>query len=194
MNERVIVLHGFGAPSWCVNLLTRRLSGYDFDASRWSYPSMTRPIDALAADFAAHIESIAPGETLHLVAHSMGTAIVRASLGSFGVDRIAKFVFLSPPIIGTPLANLAPAFLQTVFPPLFQLRIDQDSYVRNLPLPPPERLAVIAGRFDVHVPLRWTRSPLIRHHLTLNLTHNGMLISRRAAAATASFLRGGSLT
>ena len=193
MPERVLVLHGFGAPGWCVLPLVYRLRRYGFNAERWTYPSFTRPIDSIAHDLSCYIKAMPADDVLHLVAHSMGSVVIRAMLTDIDPDRFGRIVFLAPPIAGAPLADLAPRFVHRMFPPLSQLASDPDGYIQSLPLPSPDRLAVIAARFDLHVPPRRTRAPSIRYHLTLNLTHNGLLVSRRAAAATSSFLLAGSL-
>jgi pimeloyl-ACP methyl ester carboxylesterase len=190
----VILLHGFAAPPCATYFFGKLLQHRGFEVVRWDYPSFRVPIPGLAERLVNFIQSRwESNQKLHFVAHSMGSAVVRAALPSLHSDQIGRFVFLAPPIRGTPLANVAPRFLQKLFPPIRELKASSDSYVRNLLLPPSEAFAVIAGVFDLNVPLPFTKVDVVRHHRTICATHNSILISPRAAELVERFLKTGTL-
>jgi hypothetical protein len=66
-----------------------------------------------------------------------------------------------------------------------------DSYVDRLPPWNGGDLGVIAGRFDLTVPVSRTHLDGASDHIVLNATHNGLLFSPSAARLAARFLQTG---
>lgn len=167
---------------------------------------MTLPIDEIASRFAAFMNSDSRCDgAINIIAHSMGTAVVRATLPLVSSEKFNRIVFLAPPLRGSPLTRFAPRLACEFFPPLSQLRDVDDSFVSRLPMPRCEQLGIIAARFDLHVPLRSTRVNRAAgdddgfkdgegtHYVALPLTHNSLLISPKVARLCDQFIATGKL-
>ena len=195
--ERVVLLHGFAASSLVMWPMGCWLKGCGFDVTNWRYCSLIKPIASHAERLGEYLSELDASECRYsIVAHSMGSIITRLALmqGTFrGLNRV---VMLAPPNRGLPLARLAPGFVQRFLKPLKELSDAPDSYVNSLPrtsLQHSDRSAigVIAAKYDEFVPIASTRLDGREAYISLNATHNSLLISVTAAKLVEAFLRNG---
>ena len=80
--------------------LRRRLEANGFDVHVFSYPSVSADLAANAASLAAFIDAV-PGETVHVVGHSLGGVLVRAMLETRRRARLGRVVCLGSPFTGS---------------------------------------------------------------------------------------------
>ena len=186
----VVLLHGFGASALSMRWFARQLERCGFESHVWSYPSFRTSIEILGNQFSDFLNDLAgSADKVGVVAHSMGSAIVRSSLETLDPNALRRCVFLAPPILGTPVVRILPGFARRIFPPLEQLVDHPAGYVRNLPLP--DSLAVVSGRLDFQVPTKNTGAEMVDNHVSLYVTHNSILFSAQAVKIASRFLRTG---
>jgi pimeloyl-ACP methyl ester carboxylesterase len=87
-----------------MKLLLWRMRPRGFDVHAFNYPSIRDDLDANAARLAAFVARV-PGETVHLLGHSLGCLVILAMLerGAFG--RPGRVVCLGPPFAGSVTAE-----------------------------------------------------------------------------------------
>ena len=96
----VVTVHGLWMRGASMRVLRRRLEQHGFDFHDFSYPSVTGSLDANAAALAAFLERV-PGETVHLVGHSLGGVLACAMLETCLPPRIGRIVCLGAPLKGS---------------------------------------------------------------------------------------------
>jgi pimeloyl-ACP methyl ester carboxylesterase len=96
----VVVVHGVWMRGTSMRVLARRLEASGFDVHVFSYPSVRADLGANAASLAAFIEAV-PGETVHVVGHSLGGVLVRAMLDDAVPARLGRVVCLGSPFTGS---------------------------------------------------------------------------------------------
>ena len=74
-----MTVHGLWMRAGAMLVLQRRLEGSGLGVHRFGYPSVRQSLDANAAMLAEFVERV-PGDTVHLVAHSLGGVVIRAML------------------------------------------------------------------------------------------------------------------
>lgn len=184
-------------------LLGRRLRRCGFTPYRFRYPSLRGTVAGNAARLHAFVDGI-PGETLHLVGHSLGGLVIRRFLRDFPGQRPGRVVTLGTPHTGSEVARrIRRGPLGTVLIG----RGAEDGLLEGLPPWPPGReLGSIAGRLslgvgwlmpglprpnDGTVAVAETRLEGMTDHLTVPASHMGLLVSREAARQTCHFLEHG---
>ena len=80
--------------------LQRRLETHGFQVHRFGYPTVHQSLEANAAALANFIDTV-PGDTVHLVAHSLGGAVIRAMLEQRIPARFGRVVMLGSPLRGS---------------------------------------------------------------------------------------------
>lgn len=183
-------------------VLGHRLRASGLNVVPFDYPSVSTGLDESARRLADFMESQA-GTRLHAVGHSLGGILIWQALRLAGTARPGCVVALGTPFAGSHAARrlaawpggrgvLGTAMLQWLEPP-------RSSW--DLPQP----LGVIAGSRplgmgrlvapdlpapnDGAVTVAETRIPGATQHRVLPVSHSGMLLSRRVADHTATFLR-----
>jgi hypothetical protein len=169
------------------------LRSCQFRVANWGYVSFLGSIEKHAERLHGHLTGPLSGEgRLHIVAHSMGSIVVRAALSMGEIPNLRRVVLIAPPNTGTPLARFASSLCGGLCRPLSELSNRTGSYVNNLPNLDSLDCGVIAGRFDLLVPESNTHIQGERGHIILNATHNTLLFSRTTATLTKAFLTTGS--
>lgn len=191
--EFVLVVHGLSSMRLWMMPLCARLRARNYRVGNWGYASVLGgSIEQHGARLYEHLtDSLAKEARIHIVAHSMGSIVVRSALSMGEVGNIGRVVLFAPPNRGTPLARWAGPLLGRVCKPLKDLSDGENSYVNRLPAFDGVDVAVVAARFDLLVPVSNTRLGDDRQHVVLNATHNSLLVSRRAADIASSFLSTG---
>ncbi len=191
--DLVVLLHGFAAGWGTTWPLALRLRHQGFRVQQWRYCSLFRSIDTHAARLRQHlVEELAHESRVHLVAHSMGTQVVRAALADASPPNLGRLVMLAPPNRGAPLLGAASLLLGCLFKPTRQLAPWPSSYVNRLPTNLPCEVGIIASWLDGIVPVPYTRLHSAKEHQTILATHNSLLLTRCVSDRIGRFLRSGS--
>ena len=96
----VVTVHGLWMRSGAMIALQRRLERHGFAVQRFGYPTVHQSLEANAKALADFIDAV-PGDTVHLVAHSLGGVIIRAMLDHRIPARLGRVVTLGSPLRGS---------------------------------------------------------------------------------------------
>ena len=99
----IVTVHGLWMRGAAMGVLRRRLEAHGFSVHDFTYPTIT---GSLADDVAALAKFVArvPGETVHLVGHSLGGVLICALLESALPARVGRVVCLGSPLKGSKTA------------------------------------------------------------------------------------------
>ena len=190
--EMVLAIHGFGGKRLLMYPLCHRLRSENFRVRTWGYSSLFGSIERHAERLYDYLTGSLSQETrLHLVAHSMGSIVVRCALSMGRVPNLGRVVFLAPPNSGSPVARLAARFVGGLCKTLADISDGERSFIKTLPKLCAADVAVVAAKFDALIPIENTHLEGERFHVVLNATHNSLLFSHKAAHFAALFLRNG---
>jgi pimeloyl-ACP methyl ester carboxylesterase len=208
--DTVIVLHGLWFPAAVVGLLCRRLGALGLNAVAFGYPTVRRDLDHNARALAA-FAARTPGDRLHFVGHSLGGLVLLQMLALAAPARTGRVVLLGSPCVNSHVVDVLAGWAAGRV--LLGAGLAQWQRSPIAAVPPGRAVAVIAGDrpwglgqlvarldqpHDGVVRVAETRLPGIVDHLTLPVTHAGLLFSREVARQTGAFLlrgrfdRGGS--
>lgn len=197
------MLHGLWLRAWVVEPLRRRLASTDMRAVSFGYPTVRRALDDNARDLAAFADR-QPGDRLHFVGHSLGGLVVLRMLAIARPARIGRTVLLGSPCLGSHVVETLTKFPGATTILGFAIVQWQRDPVRRVP--DGLEIAAIAGDrpvgighvvvpieppHDGAVRVAETRLPGLSDHLSLPVTHTGMLFSREVARQTGVYLRSG---
>ena len=186
-------------------VLGRRLSSeYGLTLHSFRYSTAFSSLDASLARLATFVRELNAAE-VHFLGHSLGGLIIYRFLERFGEQPPGRAVFL-----GTPCVASRTAVQAARFTPVAHL---MGPSVADELLQPPQRhwsharaLGIVAGtqplgvgqlfaQFgednDGTVAVSETRMPGATSHITLPVSHLGMLLSARVALETGTFLTHG---
>ena len=198
-DEAVVLIHGLWVNGLDMSLLRHRL-GKHFKTFQFSYNSVANspPVNA---DKLNRFLSTIDSQTIHLVAHSLGGLVIRHLLHRHPKQKHGRIVTLGTPHNYSHSAGQLSRFFPTRF--ILGKSID-DGLLGMLPLwTSPRELGSIAGtlRFgmgvvipglsepnDGTVSVDETRLEGMNDHLTLCVSHFGLLLSSRANDAVVKFL------
>lgn len=96
----VVTVHGLWMRAGAMLALQRRLEAAGFSVHRFGYPSVQKTLAANADLLAEFIDRV-PGDTVHLVAHSLGGVLIRAMLERRIPARLGRVVLLGSPLRGS---------------------------------------------------------------------------------------------
>ena len=203
--DTVVMVHGLWMTGTESGLLRRRLeSEYGFVTRQYSYRSVSDGLKDNVALLREFIQA-APGDTVHVVGHSLGGLLAVHTQTEFPDPRPGRIVCLGSPLRGSIAAR---AVAGMPFGPDILGRTIQEA-VLNGGLPEyrgTRAVGVIAGTLgfglgvvienlpvpnDGTVAVAETKLPGITDHLELPVTHTGLLVSAEVASQTAFFLRHG---
>ncbi len=200
----VVVAHGLYMPGSELYLLRRRLIRAGFSASQFRYRTIVHDVDRSAAALAEYLAGV-PGDTVHLVGHSLGGIVILKMIERCGVERIGRIVSLGSPFCGSLSAvNLGrlPGGKALLGKAMAQANEEAADRTWN----GARELGVIAGDLargmgrllgalpkpnDGTVTVAETRLPGATDHIVLPVTHLSMLWSAEVAEQVVSFLRDG---
>jgi pimeloyl-ACP methyl ester carboxylesterase len=197
----VIYLHGLWLGGHESFLLRRRLQDrYGLDVAVFKYPSISATMAEVTARLQDFVEKQAPAE-LHLLGHSLGGLVAYRFLERFPEQPPGRVVFLGTPAIASRAASNA-ARSRWAGMLLGRCVSEELLIVRRREWTSSRALGIIAGthrvglgqfvaRFDEPcdgtVAVSETRMPGATDHVTLPVSHMGMLLSARVAHEAGEF-------
>ncbi|MGN6453342.1 MAG: esterase/lipase family protein [Steroidobacteraceae bacterium] len=198
----VVYVHGLWMPGEESLVLKTRLSrefGLALHAFRYSAATTAMPL--ISERLAEFVHALAAPE-VHFVGHSLGGLVIYRFLERFPDQPPGRVVFLGTPSVASRAAEHAARFApiahlmgQSVAEELLQPRERRWSQPRALgivagtqPLGLGQLLAHFREANDGTVPVSETRMPRATDHISLPVSHLGMLVSARVAHETGRFL------
>lgn len=202
---QVIYVHGLWMPGDESLMLRRRLAqdfGLTLHTLRYSAAYST--MDVIIERLDAFVRELAE-PVVHLVGHSLGGLVIHRFLERFPQQPTGRAVFLGTPCVASRAAQQAARFApiahlmgQSVAEELLQTRERRWTHPHELgvvagtqPLGVGQLLAGFDEDNDGTVAVSETRMPGLSDHVTLPVSHLGMLMSARVAHETGLFLTQG---
>lgn len=198
-NESVIVLHGFGGHWLVMHPLARSLRSAGFKVQNWGYASLRKTIDLHAAALAKQIEkqeSDPNVERFHLVAHSMGSILVRVALGQMKPSKLGRIVMLVPPNKGSHAATRFSPYFSWLSTTLTQIQDSPNSFVNQIEtqIEPEYEVGVVQADRDFVVQRPATYLDEAKEYVIARGFHSGILFSPRCAELVKAFISSGSFS
>jgi pimeloyl-ACP methyl ester carboxylesterase len=202
--EAVVVVHGLWMIGSVMGLLRRRLQPRGFDVETFGYASIRDGLESNAAKLAEFLARV-PGDTVHLVGHSLGCVVIRALLEWHSLARPGRIVCLGPPFAGSVTAERVS-------------RLPGGSHLLGLSMrdllarggfataPPGREIGIVAGSIGIGLGLLFgrfdgpndgmvtvteTRLAGAADHIVLPVAHTSLLWSREVARQAEHFIRVG---
>jgi pimeloyl-ACP methyl ester carboxylesterase len=206
MDATVVYVHGLWMTGSESVLLRRRLSrdfGHEVHAFR--YAAAGASMTEIIARLQGFVRGLGAPQRLHFIGHSLGGLVIYRFLERYPEQAPGHVVFLGTPAVASRAAMragrlraVASLMGQSVADEL--LRPRERRWVMERPLgiiagTQPLGLGQILARFDEDcdgtIGVSETRLPGATDHITLPVSHLGMLVSARVARQTANFLQDG---
>ncbi|MGH8167731.1 MAG: esterase/lipase family protein [Woeseiaceae bacterium] len=209
MRDDVVFVHGIWMPggvmAWIRQYLERE---YGFRGHLFSYASVRETLDdnaALLADFVSGLDAA----KVHLIGHSLGGVVSLRMLAQFEEAPAGRVVCLGSPLCGSLAASSVSRYhwgSSVLGKALVAGVLDEPASRWAAPVTGRRDVGVIAGtramgfgrlmttfneESDGTVAVSETRLPGARDHLTMPVTHMGMVMSRNVADQAAAFLQRG---
>ena len=200
MSEHIVLIHGLWMNGWDMGLLQYRFRRAGYATTRFKYDSTGRSPTENAGRLAALTDALR-AEHLHFVCHSLGGLVLRQYLARFPLARPGRVVML-----GTPNNTSQAARAVAGWPggPRLLGKSMAQGLLGPLPAWPAGRpLGVIAGALrlgagmllsalpkpnDGAVAVAETRFCGMQDHITLPVSHAGLLLSGRVFKQARHFI------
>ena len=205
-NTAVVFVHGLFLNGAEFTLLRRRLAAaHGFHAHRFSYPTVRGSMAATLAQLRQFVDRI-DAERIHFVGHSLGGVVLCRYFERENCARTGRVVLLGSPLVESRSARAVArhAWLRRVVGPLVAEELVDHSSPRTWGCG--HELGIVAGtrpmglgrffaRFeedsDGTVAVSETKLPGHTAHVTLPVSHMGMLTSANVATQVGEFLTRG---
>jgi pimeloyl-ACP methyl ester carboxylesterase len=200
----VVLVHGLWFSHWALIPLARRLAGHGYRPLRYAWDTTGRGFEESAEQLSACVAAL--GEPrVHFVAHSLGGLLVRALLHAHPQVPPGRVVTLGSPHGGSRTGRVASRLRP--LRPIVGRAVEQ--LVAGVPgtwRPPAREVGVLAGTRGVGlgrlfpglerpndgvVAVSEARLAGAADFRALEVSHTGLLFSRRVARLTAGFLERG---
>lgn len=200
MSEHIVLIHGLWMNGWDMGLLQYRLRRAGYATTRFKYDSTGRSPGENAGRLADLTDALR-AEHLHFICHSLGGLVLRQYLARFPLAGPGRVVML-----GTPNNTSQAARAVAGWPggPRLLGKSMEQGLLGPLPAWPAGRpLGVIAGALrlgagmllgalpkpnDGAVAVAETRLSGMRDHITLPVSHAGLLLSGRVFKQARHFI------
>lgn len=206
MKTAVVFVHGLFLNGAEFTLLRRRLvSAHGFEAHRFSYPTVRGSMEQALQQLARFVDSI-EAERIHFIGHSFGGVVLCRYFQKQPCARPGRVVILASPLTGSRSARAIARnpVLRRIIGPLVNAELVNDCEPRQWACQ--NELGIIAGttpmglgrifaKFDEDcdgtVGISETKLPGHNAHLTLPVSHMGMLANADVARQVGEFLERG---
>ncbi|MEO8464949.1 MAG: alpha/beta fold hydrolase [Gammaproteobacteria bacterium] len=200
----VVTVHGLWMRAGAMLPLQRRLERRGFVVQRFGYPTVRQSLATNARALADFIDRV-PGDTVHLVAHSLGGVVIRAMLDQRIPARLGRVVLLGSPLRGSQVGarvTRLPGGRRIIG----QALIDLNARGGFAEWPPAVPAGAIAGRVpfgsgwavggifepnDGTVSVAETRVPGLADHIVMRVAHFALPWARRVSDQTIHFFERG---
>lgn len=191
-NDLTLLIHGFGLHRSLMWPLARRLERLGHTTRIWDYCSLIGALEQHARRLRTYLDDLAHDvRPIHLVAHSMGSLIVRLALADGPQPALGRVVLLAPPSAGSPVARMFGPLLHPFCPIIDQMSDSPDSSVHKIAALAGVEFGIIAARFDPLVPHANTELAGRADFLTLAASHTSLLFQASVAHQIDAFLSTG---
>ena len=197
----VVTVHGLWMRGASMAVLRRRLAPHGFEVVDFTYPSVRGSLSANVAALATFIDAV-PGDTVHLVGHSLGGVLICALLESRIPQRIGRVVCLGSPLKGSRTAArlarwpggrrlvgrcLADVHARGGFA-AWRAGVEVGAIAGRIPLGVGRLLGPFPEPNDGTVAVAETKIAGLADHIVLPVSHVALLWSTAVAAQTEHFL------
>ena len=143
--ETVILLHGMGRTRASMLVMSKRFKDAGYKTLNFPYNQVSRSLDDISGELIAFIRSKVKTPRYHMVAHSLGSIIIRDAFRKEYPKGLGRIVMLAPP---NQPAELAKRFKKNFVYRLITgdsgQKLSEDEFYGDLPVPKAE-FGVIAG-------------------------------------------------
>ena len=202
-NEAVVLVHGLWVNGFDMSLLRQRLRKAGYATHQFSYNSVTCQPEENAEKLNSFVQDI-DASTIHFVGHSLGGIVIRHLFHQYPEQKPGRVVTLGTPHQQSKAARQLSSFM----PGKWLLgKSTEHGLLGELPKwQAPRQLGSVAGTLhfgmgiiipgvprpnDGTVAVDETRLEGMVDHLTLSVSHFGLLLSTKAGNAVILFLREG---
>lgn len=188
----IVLIHGFGANRYVMLPMVWRFRALGFrviNVGYFSLLSIRRTSQQLVEQLRRLDQDPSVGP-LHLVAHSMGSILVRNALKQYRPANLGRVVMMTPPSKGSPRADTLAPWLGWLIRPLDELQTRPDSFVNRLP-PPDFPFAVMRASHDFLVPNPFEQLEGADDRTLIRGMHSYVLLSRDAIQQIVCYLESG---
>lgn len=202
---QVVYVHGLWMPGQESLVLRHRLAQeFDLTLHAFHYSAVSTTMAAITESLAGFVRAL-DAPALHFVGHSLGGLVIYRFLERFTGQPPGRVVFLGVPCVASRAAERAGRFAPvaqlmgpSVADELLEPRERRWSFARQLGIvagTQPLGLGQLFAHFDEEndgtIAVSETRMPGAADHITLPVSHLGMLVSARVAHETGLFLTQG---
>ena len=205
MGQAVVYVHGLWMSGGESLLLRRRLSReFGMDVHPFRYATATSTMTEITSRLQSFVRGL-EASRLHFVGHSLGGLVIYRFLERYPQQPPGRVVFLGTPSVASRAAVQA-AHIRLVASAMGRSVQDELLRPRDRTWKTDRELGIIAGtralgvgqflaRFeedcDGTIGVSETQLPGATDHITLPVSHLGMLVSSRVAKETGAFLQDG---
>lgn len=193
--DAVVLIHGLAGSRLVLLPLWARMRRRWPNCKMWSYNSWRYSIEHhaknLSTFFEQHCKSF---DRLHVIAHSMGSIVLRTSLVNHVPENFGRTVFLGPPHQGTPAADKFCGWWGQRWQTVAQLQAGEQSFVNRLPGWTYGQACVIRADGDFLIPPDRTQLSGIDEYASVPGPHSYLLFSAKAAELAVRFIETGQLS
>ena len=197
----IVTVHGLWMRGASMAVLRRRVEPHGFHFHDFGYPSVKGSLNANAAALAEFIDSV-PGDTVHVVGHSLGGVLTCAMLETRLPARLGRVVCLGSPLQGSRTARrlarlpggkrligacLADLHARGGFA-AWRAGIEVGSIAGRIPLGVGRLFGPFREPNDGTVAVAETEIAGLKDHVVLPVSHVALLWSAAVAAQTEHFL------
>lgn len=190
----LLIVHGFGAHWLVMYPLARRMRSHGYQVTNWTYGSLWKDIPHHADNLCKVVQELDESEQeFHIVAHSMGSILVRVMLKEQRPQHLKRIVMIAPPNRGSHQATRFSPFFGWLSTTLTQIQDMPDSFVNRLQhqIPADYEIGIIQAQTDLVVAQDCTHLPEAKEYLQLPGFHSSVLFKERTAEQVDHFLETG---